>query len=116
MSHVEQLVLMRKFILQEVKACEEANPTLMTIIEAKPLVDWLHPAPTTVMGVYSSCADDGVKQTVLICEPVPEWEPTIMRWWDIDKEIISDFTAVYVCPNAVIVMRPTEPGDFVWKS
>jgi hypothetical protein len=110
MAH-SQLELMRRFIVQEAHACMDANPEMMTIL-GPDLMDWLHPQPDSIGGVYIATMGDGRKQTVLVCRPRPEIEPTVIQFWEGDW--VSEHKAVYLCPNAVIVMRPTEKSDESW--
>jgi hypothetical protein len=105
---MEQLELMRRFILQEAHACREADPEIMTVFGPR-IPDWLHPPLERIGGVHVSTLEDGRKQTIFVCEPIPEYEPTIIEFWEGDG--VAETKAVYFCPNAVIVMRPTEEGD-----
>jgi hypothetical protein len=107
-DHNQQFELMRRFIMQEARACENANPEVITVF-GRSLVDWLHPKLDAIGGVHISCMGDGSKVTVLVCRPMLDYEPTIMHFVDGGK--LSEHKAVYFCPNAVLVVRPTEEGD-----
>jgi len=108
MGPFTQLELMRRFILQEAHACKEADPPMMTVFG--PLLwDWLHPPIEQIGGVHVATLEDGRKITVLVCKPMPAYEPTIIQFWE--GENLSEHKAVYFCPNAVIVLRPMEAGD-----
>jgi hypothetical protein len=108
MDHDQRLELMRQFIVQEVKACESADPEILTVFGHSPW-DWFHPNPDNITGVQISCLEDGTKVTVLVCTPIPDYEPTILQFWEGKK--LSEHKAVYFCPNTLIVMRPTEKAD-----
>ena len=100
--------LMCKFILQESQACKDVDPEMVTVFG--PCVpDWFHPPLDRVGGVCISNLDGG-KVTVLVCKPLPDYEPTVIQVVEPDGRF-SEHKAVYFCPNAVIVMRPTEEGD-----
>lgn len=104
-----QLKLMQAFILQEAHACKDADPEMLTVFGVMPC-DLLHPNMATVGGVHVTTLSDGKQQqTIFVCKPAPEYEPTIIQFWEGDK--LSEHKAVYCCPNATIVMRPTEEGD-----
>ena|SRR5579864_9363222 len=105
MGHSEQL---KRFIMQEAEACESADPETVTCFE-RSLVDWFHPQRGNIGGVLIAHMADGRKVTVLICIPMPDYEPTIMQFWE-GKNVAED-RAVYFCPNALLVVRPTEEGD-----
>ena len=107
MDH-SQLELMRAFILQEAHACMDADPEMMSVF-GPCLWDWFHPPIDRIGGVYIASLKDGREQTVLVCKPLPKYEPTVIQFWEGDD--FSEHKAVYFCPNALIVMRPTEEGD-----
>lgn len=108
MDNTQQQDLMGEFILQETHACKDVDPERMTVFG--PCVpDWFHP-PLDQVGGLCVCNCDGGKQiTILVCKPMPDYEPTVIQVWEDDD--FSEHKAVYLCPNAVIVMRPTEEGD-----
>ena len=108
MDHSQQIELMRRFIVQEARACESADPEMVTVFGRSP-VDWFHPKRDAIGGVHISCMEDGRKVTILVCKPILEYEPTIMQFWESEK--LSEHKAVYFCPNTVLVMRPTEEAD-----
>lgn len=105
---MNQLELMKRFITQEAEACESADPEMVTWF-GRSLVDWFHPKLENIGGVVISHMTDGRKLTVLICKPMPDYEPTIMQFWE-GKKVAED-KAVYFCPNALLVVRPTEEDD-----
>ena len=107
MGNTQQQELMCKFILQETHACKDVDPERVTVFG--PVVpDWFHPPLDQVGGLcVSSC--DGGKVTILVCKPLPDYEPTVIQVWEDDD--FSKHKVVYFCPNALIVMRPTEEGD-----
>jgi hypothetical protein len=105
MDHSEQL---KRFITQEAEACESADPEMLTVFGRSP-VDWFHPQREAIGGLCISHLADGRKVTVIVCRPLLEYEPTIMQFWEGRK--VSDHKAVYFCPNALLVVRPTEAGD-----
>lgn len=96
-----------RFIRQEAEACHTADPEMLTVFGPS-LVDWFHPKPQNIGAVYIGSAD-GQKVTILVCKPMPDYEPTIMQFWERDK--LSDNKAVYFCPNAILIVRPSEEGD-----
>jgi hypothetical protein len=119
MDHDQRLELMRRFIVREVKACESADPEILTVFGHFPW-DLFHPNPDNIIGVQISCLEDGLKVTTLVCAPIPDYEPTILQFWEETRSCkrfscnvqhLADNKAVYFCPNALIVMRPTEEGD-----
>ena len=61
-----------------------------------------------VGAVYIGNAD-GQRVTVLVCRPMPDYEPTIMQFWERNK--LAESKAVYFCPNSLLIVRPTEGGD-----
>ena len=95
------------FIKQEANACQSADPEMLTVFGPS-LVDWFHPKLENIGAVYIGSAD-GQKVTILVCRPMPEYEPTIMQFWEGQK--LSQHKAVYFCPNALLIVRPTEEGD-----
>ncbi len=99
--------------MQEAKACESADPEMLTVFGLS-VVDWFHPKPDRIGGVHISSLEDGRKVTILVCASMPDYEPTIMQFWEGKK--LSEHRAVYFCPNAVLVMRPTEEADesLIW--
>ncbi len=105
---MSQLHLMQRFIVQEATACESADPEMVTWF-GRSLVDWFHPKVENIGGVVISHTADGRKLTILICRPMPDYEPTIMQFWE--GESVSENRAVYFCPNALLVVRPTEEDD-----
>jgi hypothetical protein len=109
MEH-SQLELMRRFILQEAHACKGADPEMLTVFGVTPC-DLLHPHLATVGGVHVTTLEDGKQQTIFVCKPAPEYEPTVIQFWEGDK--LSEHKAVYFCPNATLVMRPTEADDLL---
>jgi len=104
MGHSEQL---KRFIMQEVAACESADPEMLTVF-GRSLVDWFHPKRDRIGAVYVG-QDDEQKVTILVCRPLLEYEPTIMQFWE--GKNVAEHRAVYFCPNALLVVRPTEEGD-----
>jgi hypothetical protein len=96
-----------RFIRQEAKACESADPEMLTVLGPS-LVDWFHPKRDRVGAVYIG-HDGAQKVTILVCRPLPEYEPTIMQFWE--GRTLSEHKAVYFCPNALLIVRPTEEGD-----
>ena len=105
---MSQLELMKRFIVQEATACENADPEILTWF-GRSLVDWFHPKVENIGGVVISHMADGGKVTTMVCRPLLDYEPTIMQFWD--GEQMAENSAVYFCPNALLVMRPTEEGD-----
>ena len=97
-----------RFIMQEVQACQRADPEILTVF-GRSLVDWLHPKLDAIGAVLISNTDDGQRVTILVCRPMPDYEPTIMQFWEGKK--LSEIKAVYFCPNALLVVRPTEEDD-----
>src|SRR5689334_11908311 len=96
-----------RFIRQEANACQSADPEMLTVFGPS-LVDWFHPKRDRIDAVY--IGHDGAKKvTVLVCQPLPEYEPTVMQFWEGRK--LSEHKAVYFCPNALLIVRPTEEGD-----
>jgi hypothetical protein len=96
-----------RFIMQEVKACEGADPEILTMMGPSPF-DWFHPKRERIGAVYIGLG--GMQMvTILVCRPLPEYEPTIMQFWEGNK--LSTHKAVYFCPNALLIVRPTEDGD-----
>ncbi len=71
--------------------------------------DWFHPPLDQVGGLCISHLD-GKSVTVLMCKPILQYEPTVMQVVEEDGRF-AEHKAVYFCPNALIVMRPTEAGD-----
>ncbi len=107
MNNTQQQDLMCNFILQETHACKDVDPERVTVFgPVKP--DWFHPPLNQIGGLCISCCE-GKKTTILVCKPMPDYEPTVIQVWEDDN--FSERKAVYFCPNAVIVMRPTEEGD-----
>ena len=104
----KQVELMRRFIVEEANACESADPEMVTVFGCDWL-DFLHPKTDTIGGVHISSLGDENKVTVLVCKPMLEYEPTIIRFWEGDN--VLEHSAVYFCPNALLVVRPTEEGD-----
>jgi len=108
MDNTQQQDLMCKFILQEVGACKDVDPEKVTVFG--PCVpDWFHPPLNQVGGVCISCCD-GKDITILVCKPLPAYEPTVIKVCE-EGGVFSEHKAVYFCPNAVVVMRPREEGD-----
>jgi hypothetical protein len=99
---------LKQFIMQEVQACQSAEPEMLTVFGRSP-VDWFHPKREAIGGLCISHMADGSKVTVLVCRPILEYEPTIMQFWEGTK--VAEHKAVYFCPNALLVVRPTEEGD-----
>ena len=97
-----------RFIRQEAEACESADPEMLTVFGRSP-VDWFHPKRENIGALCISHMADGRKVTTLVCRPLIEYEPTIIRFWE-GKQVAED-RAVYFCPNALLVIRPTEEGD-----
>ena len=96
-----------QFIMLEATACESADPEMLTVFGPSP-VDWFHPKPDRIGAVYIR-HDGAQKVTILVCRPLPDYEPTIMQFWEGKK--LSEHKAVYFCPNTLLIVRPTEEGD-----
>lgn len=99
---------LERFIMQEAAACESADPEMLTVFGCSP-VDWFHPKVENIGSVVISHMADGAKVTTMVCRPLPDYEPTIMRFWEGRK--VAEHRVVYFCPNALLVIRPTEEGD-----
>ena len=96
-----------RFIRQEAEACYGADPEMLTVFGSS-LVDWFHPKRENIGAVYIGSAD-GQRVTILVCRPMLDYEPTIIHFWQRDK--LAENKAVYFCPNALLIVRPTEEGD-----
>lgn len=94
--------------MQEAEACESADPEILTVFGRSP-IDWFHPQRQNIGAVCISYMVDGSSVTVMVCRPLLEYEPTVLHFWE--GKTVAEHRAVYLCPNALLVVRPTEDGD-----
>ncbi len=108
LSGEKQFQMLNEFIEQEILACRKGEPEVVSVFGNNFPIDLLHPAKDKIVAMSFRLCKDGSKLTVVVCKPQSEMGPTIIQWPDKNAEVM-------LCPNAVLVIRPTEPDDLVFE-
>jgi hypothetical protein len=100
--------LLWKYMQQEMDACESAKDCehlmMLNPIAGLPVIDFLHPAKESIIGISCRLCKDGSKITALLCQKSRDFEAAVI-------DLPAQNTKVYICPHSVVVIRPFEMDD-----